>query len=106
MTKPSRFRSNGRLALPGSSFRVDMARMMEKAPKGEVDVKDLAYLTDRVLANEGKKQRYGTQAVFRDGKAVAKPIEDEAKVDERRKGVGLPPLREYLRQIEAVYLKK
>ena len=33
MTKPSRPTSNGRLACPGSSFRVDIARMMAKAPK-------------------------------------------------------------------------
>jgi hypothetical protein len=88
------------------AFQRRCLELMVKASKGEVDAKDVAYLTDRVLANEGKKQRYGTQAVFRDGKAVAKPIEDEAGVDERRKTVGLPPLREYLRQIEAVYLKK
>ena len=33
ITKPSRPASNGRLACAGSSLRVDMARMMAKAPK-------------------------------------------------------------------------
>ena len=33
MTKPSRPASNGRRARPGSSLRVDMARMIAKAPK-------------------------------------------------------------------------
>ncbi len=33
MTKPSRPASKGRLALAGSSFRVDIARMMANAPK-------------------------------------------------------------------------
>ena len=33
MTKPSRRASNGRLACSGSSFRVDIARMIAKAPK-------------------------------------------------------------------------
>ena len=33
MTKPSRPASNGRLAWAGSSLRVDIARMIAKAPK-------------------------------------------------------------------------
>ena len=33
MTKPSRPASNGRLAVEGSSFRADIARMIANAPK-------------------------------------------------------------------------
>ena len=33
-------------------------------------------------------------------------LEDEARVDERRKSVGLPPLAEYRKQLEEVYRKK
>ena len=31
------------------------------------------------------------------------PLEDEANVDTRRAEVGLPPLAEYVKQLEAVY---
>jgi len=43
----------------------------------------IAYLTDRILVGTGKKQKYGTQANLKDGKAVAAPIDDEEHVDER-----------------------
>lgn len=59
-----------------------------------------AYFEDRSLLMNGKKQRYGTQlAPGPDGKMMLSPLEDEAKVDERRKQVGLSPLAEYLEQV-------
>jgi hypothetical protein len=80
-------------------------KQMQALPPGEVEPRHLAYLTDRVLVGRGKKQKYGTQAEFRDGKAVPSPIDEEAAVDERRKVVGLEPLAEYLKTLEAVYMK-
>jgi hypothetical protein len=78
---------------------------MRAMAAGEVEPRNLAYLTDRVLVGRGKKQTYGTQAKIQDGKAVPAPIEDEAGVDERRKAMGLEPLAEYLKSVEAVYTK-
>ena len=77
--------------------------LMAKLPKGEVSQSDLAYLTDRVLLAEGKKQRYGTQFIFADGKWKPRPLEDEANVDKRRAEAGLPPLAEYIKLIEKQY---
>jgi len=74
--------------------------LMAKLPPGEVSRSELAYLTDRVLLAEGKKQKYGTQCMFADGKWKPRPLEDEANVDKRRAEVGLPPLAEYLKLIE------
>ena len=70
---------------------------------GEAEGKDLAYLTDRVLVGEGKKQVYGTQLTTAGGKLVPSPIEDEAAVDARRKAVGLGPLAEYLDRARKAY---
>lgn len=72
---------------------------MKKLPKGEVDPQLLAYLTDRTLLAEGKKQLYGTQYSWKDNQPVPRPIEDEARVDTRRKEVGLSTLKEYLTQV-------
>jgi uncharacterized protein (TIGR03067 family) len=58
----------------------------------------LAHLTDRVRVAAGEKQVYGTEVEEKNGTLVAAPIEDEAKVDERRKAVGLPPLADALKQ--------
>jgi uncharacterized protein (TIGR03067 family) len=74
--------------------------LMAKLPKDEVSQLNLAYLTDRVLLAEGKKQVYGTQFIFVDGKWRPRPLEDEANVDKRRAEVGLQPLAEYAKLIE------
>jgi hypothetical protein len=77
--------------------------LMARLPKEEVSLSNLAYLTDRVLLAEGKKQRYGTQFTSVDGKWQPRPLEDEANVDERRSQAGLPPLAEYAKLIEQEY---
>ena len=79
---------------------------MTKLPKHEVSQRDLAYLTDRVLLAEGKKQIYGSQFQQKDGKLLPSPIEDEANVDKRRKEVGLNPLAEYAKQLAETYKSK
>jgi hypothetical protein len=77
--------------------------LMAKLPAGEVSQSNLAYLTDRVLLAEGKKQRYGTQVTVVDGNWAPRPLEDEANVDKRRAAAGLSPLAEYLKLIEREY---
>jgi hypothetical protein len=56
----------------------------------------LAALTDHVLAEEGKKQLYGTRLTEKDGSLIPLPIEDEANVDKRRKEIGLNSLAEFI----------
>ncbi|HWT53066.1 MAG TPA: DUF6624 domain-containing protein [Caulobacter sp.] len=63
--------------------------------KGETDPKNYAYLYDRVAANTGRPQRYGTQGGCRDGKRFTFPLEDSTKVDQLRAEVGLTTLAEY-----------
>ena len=77
--------------------------LMAKLPKEDVSRKDVAYLTDRVLLAEGKKQVYGTQFTPVCKKWEPRPPEDEANVDKRRAEAGLPPLAEYVKQLEAMY---
>jgi hypothetical protein len=85
-------------------FQKRCLKLLEKAVKaGEATGMDLAYLTDRVLVAEGKKQVYGTQFVLMDGKLAPSPIEDETNVDRRRKDVGLPTMEEYRKTLEEVY---
>lgn len=78
-------------------FQAYCLELMKDAYKSdEVRGVDLAYLTDRVLVNRGKKQLYGTQFWTPPlGKLQPRPIEDEAKLDERRVKMGLGPFREY-----------
>ena len=72
--------------------------LMEAMPEGEVIERDVAFLTDRVLVAEGKKQRYGTQLECRGGEVVGRTdIADEENVDARRAKVGMEPFDTYKR---------
>jgi len=73
---------------------------------GEAKLKWLAFLEDRVLVGEGKKQLYGTQLIEKEGSGLRlEPIEDEANVDERRAKMGLEPLAKYLKGYGIEYRK-
>jgi len=91
---------------PDPAFQKQALKLLEEAVKRK-DARPVhvAYLTDRVLAGEGKKQPYGTQFMLKDGKMDPRPIEDEANVDKRRAEVGLVPLAEYRKQLEQIYGK-
>ena len=67
------------------------------AATGKADKRDLAYLTDRVLVNSGRKQIYGTQVDTTSGTVKLYPTIDVKNLDKRRKEAGLTPYKEYLR---------
>jgi len=67
----------------------------------------LAYLTDRILAVEGKPQIYGTQGgLDSNGVIVPRLIEDEEHVNERRKAIGLESIEEYFKAMNEMYKSK
>ena len=84
-------------------FQRECLDLMTKLHKTEVSLSNLAYLTDRVLLAEGKKQIYGTQFTTIEGKLQPRPMEDEANVDKRRAEMGLSTLAEYAKIIEKQY---
>jgi len=58
--------------------------------------KEMAYLTDRVLKNAGRPQRYGTQLDQRNDFTLALPdLEDSCGVDALRLAVGMEPIAVY-----------
>lgn len=71
-------------------------QVQSRVGHGGLRGQDFILLTDRVLTNQGKPQRYGSQLIPRDGKWVPKPLEDPAQVDARRAAVGQMPLADYL----------
>jgi hypothetical protein len=72
--------------------------------KGYIQMNDLVTMEDRMLMNEGKPQKYGTQAhsVSEEGKTVIYiwPVEDPDKLDALRKSVGLIPIEDYLEMVK------
>jgi len=88
-------------------FQKRCLKLLERAVKArEATAGELAYLTDRVLVGENKKQIYGTQFRTVDGKLEPYPIEDEDNVDKRRKEIGLSPMAAYRKKVEEAYKPK
>ncbi len=83
-----------------------LALMRTAVAKGEASGANLAYLTDRVRVAQDKPQVYGTQFHEVDGVLEPRPIEDVAHVDERRAGVGLGTMQEYVAQGESTLHRK
>lgn len=86
-------------------WQADCLELMKQAPAGEVDAKNVAMLTDRVMVKQTGKQLYGTQVNIVDGRCEVIPLTQPERVDQLRKQVGFPPLAEYLKFVEQMYLK-
>ena len=77
------------------AFQRQCLELMKASDSGQVSAVDVAYLTDRVLVNEGKDQIYGTQFWTVDGYLVPRPIADEARVEALRAEIGMTTMQEY-----------
>lgn len=65
--------------------------------EGKTFSSNLAILEDRIAMRKGEKQIYGSQSFTNaTGKKYTYPIEDPEHVDERRKVMGMQPMKEYL----------
>lgn len=83
------------------AYQKEMFPLMKAAvSKGEANAVNLAYLEDRILVNEGKKQKYGTQVMYNAKlkKYELAPVLDVASVNVRRQKLGLGTVEQYLKQ--------
>ncbi len=66
---------------------------------GEGSCMEYAKIQDRILVNKGESQIYGMQFRYgRDRKLEPFPVENPESVDQRRKAIGLEPLKVYLKR--------
>lgn len=67
-----------------------------------------ANIFDRCLFNQNKPQRYGTHLKYNEEtkREELYPLEDESKVNEWRKELGLQPLEDYLKSFNIVFRPK
>lgn len=85
--------------------------MREKVLIKEADGNTFARLFDKMYYNQTKKQLYGTMVTLscenckpEEKKFTVATIEDPIKVDERRKAIGLGPLKDYLEKLKKVFI--
>jgi hypothetical protein len=74
--------------------------------KGEGNWQQYALMFDRMRMNQDKPQRFGTHTYLDPSKGRTDelyPLEDETKVDEWRKEIGLEPLADYLKRANIKY---
>jgi hypothetical protein len=80
----------------------------EKACReNEASWQQYALMFDRMRMNRNLPQRYGTHANLDNratGESILYPLEDETKVDEWRKEIGLEPLKDYLKRTNIKYV--
>ncbi|MCJ8346947.1 hypothetical protein MJH12_15505, partial [bacterium] len=68
---------------------------------------EVAFLSDKILIQECKKQIYGTQfKVDKDKNIIPEPIENYKSLDQRRKEFHLEPFKTYLSKLYSIYGKK
>lgn len=72
------------------------------AQKGDITQEGVAMMEDRINMFEGKPQRYGSQLTD-DGKGgwVVYQLQDASRVDEWRQAIGMEPLDDYLKRMNA-----
>jgi len=88
------------LHLPTDDLKYIFENIESLSPE-EFLPEDKAYFIDRLRIRTGKKQLYGTQVKKnKDGKIEILPMEENEKVDERRKALGMSTLVEYLQKFE------
>jgi hypothetical protein len=80
-------------------FMKKSAELLKKAiEENKADPLSLAYLTDRIAVFEGKPQPFGTQFDWdENGEMNPNQIDDMAKVNQRRKALGLNTLEEQIK---------
>lgn len=88
-------------------FMKKYLKLMEEA-LGDIDLKNYAYLKDRISVYEKNPQTYGTQLHSKNETSDLKfhPIENIENIDIKRKEVGLYSLKEYAQSMEKLCNQK
>ena len=89
---------------PSIELKKKSRKAMKKAFEANaLSAMDYANFTDRLLVNLGKRQIYGSNFEFKDGKLVMSAVKDQKNLNARRKKLGLPPIADYARALGELY---
>ncbi len=79
--------------------------MTASIPSNSNNYKLIAYLTDRILVNEGKRQLYGTQFHMSKDKLIPQPIKSISLLDKRRQKYRLGQMDRYATRLMRSFKK-
>lgn len=79
--------------------------LTKAARNNQAKPSNVAYLTDRIRAAEGKKIKFGTQYTIKNGQPVIKPVINRKKLVELRKKYSMESLEKQTRRIKREYAK-
>lgn len=82
------------------NFQKQCLTFLRKAvQKGQASPSSEAYLTDRVLLADGKKQKFGTQFTVKNGTYIPKPLLNPKNVNILRRKFGLGTIEANLKEM-------
>jgi hypothetical protein len=86
-------------------FQARALRLMEPlVGQGEVSKQNYAYLYDRIMLKLTGRQRYGTQwDQCEAGRRKLRPVEDESRLADLRREMGLDPIEDYARAMDQMF---
>ena len=89
---------------PTDQLRVRSLKPITKAFKNkEIPSMPYANFVDRLRLHQGKKQLYGSGFEIKDGKLLLSTTKDIKNLEKRRAKIGLPPMAEYVKDLEELY---
>jgi len=84
------------------SFQKLCLTLLKQEDRRDINIRNIAYLEDRIRIAENRPQLYGTQ--FDDADNFRpKSIEDSANLDSRREHMGLEPFDEYAESMKRLF---
>lgn len=89
-----------------SSIERYISIVQSVADRGDISIKDLKTMEDRLLVYNKKPQQYGTQTKQIEQTIFFYPIADFSGVDSRRASIGLDCLSDYIEQLKKVIGKE
>ncbi len=87
-------------------FQAECLELLKNVNRDDIDIRNIAYLEDRVRVNTGRPTLYGTQ-FYNDanGNFGPREIEDIENLDKRREQMGLESFEEYTQRMDEINKK-
>lgn len=85
-------------------FQKECLGLLSQMSSGDIQLREIGYLEDRIRCADGLPQRYGTQFfVDQAGRFGPKPIENTEDLNARRQALAMEPFENYAQRMRDTY---